>query len=166
MVERHHWKLLFPQVHYHFRNTGSTIPLHLFFLADKATWALLPLFREFVAGEQKFPCTCYKYDTGWSGSHNEGIYSTTPREKNWWELGLCTRNHIWHLKCFLYRPSAFPAQCNTLPAQVHRDFLLLLDICYKLKRTPYIIGMRLAIQAIWYALKILSWEFPWEKGTL
>jgi len=37
MAERHHWKLLFPQVHYHFRNTGSTIPLHLFFLADKAT---------------------------------------------------------------------------------------------------------------------------------
>jgi len=26
--------------------------------------------------------------------------------------------------------------------------------------------MRLVIQAIRYALKILSWETPWEKGTL
>jgi len=53
-----------------------------------------------------------------------------------------------------------------LPAQVHRDFLLLLDICYKLKRTPYIIRMRLVIQVIRYALKILRWETPLEKGTL
>jgi len=27
---------------------------------------------ELVQGEQKFPCTCYRYDTGWSGSHSEG----------------------------------------------------------------------------------------------
>jgi len=70
-------------------------------------------------------------------------------------------------------PKVFSAQdfctsstVNTLPAQVHRDFLLLLDICYKLKRTPYTIRMRLVIQAIRYALKILSWETPWEKETL
>jgi hypothetical protein len=46
---------------------------------------------------------------------------------------------------------------------VHRDFLLLLYICYKLKRTPYIISKRLVIQEIRYALKILSWETPWGK---
>jgi hypothetical protein len=86
----------------------------------------VPLLREFVEGEQKCPYTCYKYDTGWSGSHSEGMYSTAPKMKNCWGLGLCSRNHVCHLKCFLYRTSAFPAQ-------VHRDFLLLLDICYKLK---------------------------------
>jgi hypothetical protein len=46
---------------------------------------------------------------------------------------------------------------------MHRDFLLLLDICYKLKRTPYMIRMRLVIQAIRHALKILSWETPWGR---
>jgi hypothetical protein len=49
---------------------------------------------------------------------------------------------------------------------LHRDFLLLLDICYKLKRTPYIIRMRLVIPAIRYEMKILCWETQWEEGTL
>jgi len=49
---------------------------------------------------------------------------------------------------------------------VQRDNLLLLDICYKLKRIPYIIKKRMDIQAIRYAVKILSWKTPWGKGTL
>jgi hypothetical protein len=58
----------------------------------------VPSFRELVAGEQKFPYTCYKYDTGWSGSHK------------WTNVQYCTKNEELLGFGIMLKKSSMPPQ--------------------------------------------------------